>query len=378
MRVALVTNNYFPYKGGVARSVHMLYQTVQRQGYDARIITFPFISVADETHHIIRVYSPLRFFYKTQIGVMPFLLYRQLDAIFNQLKPHIIHIHHPFLLGYAALQWGQQHNVPVVFTYHTQYDQYLYHAPMAGSLCLYLLQQRLATVFSAIHALIVPSQSIAQQLEPLLALQKTSVTVIPTPVELDFFYMTRAPIVHSTLRKPLALLSVSRLVPEKNIPFLLDALCYVRDLPVTLTIAGYGFYYDYLKHYAYQQCKLNQAQVCFVQSPSRDTVYRLYQMTDLFVFASYTETQAIVLAEALASGVPVIAKRAPGAIDYIAHGHTGYLIDTPEQMGQQIRMLFFNRIQLQQLSTQAKQASIRLFDHSSFSRSIISLYAGLK
>ena len=91
----------------------------------------------------------------------------------------------------------------------------------------------------------------------------------------------------------------------------------LQGVSFTFTLAGYGAEYEPLQTYAYQVLHLSSEQVVFVHQPPKDLIVRLYSDSDIFLFSSHTDTQGLVLAEAMASGLPVIALDGPGQRDII-------------------------------------------------------------
>jgi 1,2-diacylglycerol 3-alpha-glucosyltransferase len=98
------------------------------------------------------------------------------------------------------------------------------------------------------------------------------------------------------------------------------------------TFAGYGSEYSSLQNYAYTIKKLSPHLVKFIEKPSKQQLKELYHTAHLFIFASQTETQGLVLAEAMAHGIPVIALNGPGQQDIIKNGLNGFLVTTLDEM----------------------------------------------
>jgi glycosyltransferase involved in cell wall biosynthesis len=151
------------------------------------------------------------------------------------------------------------------------------------------------------------------------------------------------------------LLTVGRMVKEKNIESLLRvaARLAAESVPFTLTLVGYGAEYEPLKSYAYQDLKLSTEQVVFVHQPPKDNIVQYYRASDVFLFSSHTDTQGIVLAEAMASGVPVIAFDGPGQRDIIVQGENGYIVADEQAMVEQIKHLYAQPAFLARLSHHA-------------------------
>lgn len=370
MRVVLVTNNYFPYKGGVARAVHILHTLLRTAGIESYIITFAF-----EDHHpydppeVLRIESPIRFRYQQKHGVFPFRLEKKISVLLNALQPDIIHIHHPFLLGYAALQWAFTNRCPTVFTYHAHYEQFISVHPWLMPVSTRLIRYRLQSVFTNTHHIIFPSYSIAQLVHKKYTIAQSS--VIPTGISDELFFMRSSDRQsHTQLR----LLTVSRWSPEKGITFLLEAMRFLSDLPISLSLAGYGAEKDRLRTYAFNTCKISAQQLFFIENPSRATLIDLYQSHDIFVFGSPLETQGLVIAEAMAHSMPIIARSAPGVSDWIENNVNGHLVSSPYTMAEIIRKLYFNKKKVADLSNASYQKALNAFNTRLFIKQIDNLY----
>lgn len=157
--------------------------------------------------------------------------------------------------------------------------------------------------------------------------------------------------------KRFRLLTVSRFVPEKNIFFLLDVMRLLDANKFELTLIGYGSLYGELQKYAYEFCKFNRTVVRFLEKPSQEVLLDEYRSADAFIFASKTETQGLVLAEAMANGLPVIAVDAPGSRDIVQSMVNGFLVASVDEMKTTIETLALDTILHQKLAHGAVQTA---------------------
>ncbi|MEX0940111.1 MAG: glycosyltransferase [Candidatus Babeliales bacterium] len=344
-----ITNNYKPYSGGVARAVDAWYQVLKKRGHQTYIITLDFLGKElDEDSGIIRVPTIARFLYKKNYAAIPFKATQVIEKLVQEKKPDIIHVHHPFLLGNIGKKVAKKYNIPVVFTYHTQYERYLHYVPIPEKISYPLVTRQVKQFCNAVNGVIAPSLTIKKQIEEQI---KKPIIVIPSPIE-DIFFGNIKQKVFKQKTKLFHLITVSRFVPEKNIPFLLRAIKMIAD-EVQCTLIGYGSDAEELQRYAYNELLLCPQRVRFVIKPSREELLQYYQSADLFIFASETETQGLVLAEAMASGLPVIAVDAPGCKDIIQSNINGYLIDNEQEMIEHILKLKRDQIIFDKLSGNA-------------------------
>lgn len=327
LTIAIVTNNYKPYAGGVVNSITSFYHELKQQGHAVTIITLDFLNTpAPYEEDVIHVPCPITFLYKTNHMAIPWRANHYVLQIIKKINPDIIHSQHPFLLGQSALKAAKQLHIPIVFTYHTLYDQYVHYAPMLPAwISQRLVMQTVNTYCALVDGIIAPSSAMHNALTA--AHIKNNIRTLPSAIAPVFFELQ--PI--SKKRSPsFKLLCVSRFVQEKNLYFLLDLLATL-DHRFTLTLVGYGVELSALQHYAYTTLQLHE-RVLFIVKPSKDELVNLYQQADLFVFASQTDTQALVLAEAMACSTPVVSLNGPGQRDIIKQGINGYLVHSLQEM----------------------------------------------
>ncbi len=247
----------------------------------------------------------------------------------------LVHIQTPFAAHYAGLKIARELGVPCVATYHTFFEEYLYHyvpfAPRA-------LMRAFARMFSRrqgnqVDALVVPSRAMLSALTAYGV--QSPMTVLPTGVRLEelaggdgaaFRELHGIP-----PQRPL-LVHVGRVAFEKNIDFLLHMLLHVRTRypDVLLLIAGEGPALPQLQSLA--RSLLLDANVKFIGYLDRaSSLLDCYRAGDAFVFASRTETQGLVLLEAMALGVPVVSIAEMGAIDILEAGRGALVARADEQ-----------------------------------------------
>lgn len=372
MKILFVTNNYKPYNGGVVSSIEAFRHELKMAGHQVIIVTLDFFGQEAGEEGVIRVACPLRFKYRGNPIAIPFFSSWQLRKILNRLCPEVVHVHHPFALGAVAARIARLNDIPVVFTHHSQYGAYArYYAPFLKPFACRLTEWCVRHFFKNVDVLIAPSESIAQQLrrEP----AAPPISVIPSGI-LPVFINKKRP--NKELKSGFfELLTVSRFVPEKNISFLLDALSFL-DENFKLTLVGFGSYLPQLEHYAFETCGLSPERVKFVSSPPKKVIADYYRRSHLFLFASTTETQGIVFAESMAAGTPVVAVSAPGARDCVQENHTGFLVKTPEQMAEKIKMLRSNPVLYKKLQSSSWQQAQHYTSYMT-TQKLIRLYEGL-
>jgi len=369
VKILFVTNNYKPYNAGLVSSLESFRYELQEQGHQVTLVTLDFTGTEYPEPGIIRLRCPIRFNFKKNPIAIPFFVQGQLSEIFDSVKPDVVHVHHPFGLGYSATKIARKKNIPIVFTHHTQYGQYARHyMPIFPALAESFVDRYVTNFCQLVDAVVVPTQSIKNQLQEKVF--KTPLKIIPSGVLPIFSCRELPPKKRSSGH--FNLLTVSRFVTEKNIPFLLHVINKLDDT-YHLTLVGYGRLYEELQNYAFNYLGLSQDRVVFVHNPPKAIIAQLYKEADLFVFSSTTETQGIVFAESMAAGTPIVAVRAPGAQDCIKDGVNGFLVDTVDQMVEKIIKLHCEEETFQKLREGAWAAS-QDFQPSRLTQELIQLY----
>jgi glycosyltransferase involved in cell wall biosynthesis len=324
MRVGLFTNNYLPFRGGVTTAVETLRQGLEAQGHPTWVFAPAWSGAAADPDRIFRYPSVPAPTYPGFAVPLPFS--RRLRRAALDLDLDVFHAQHPFLLGVTARRLARAQGRPLVFTYHTRYEKYAHYVPLPEGLVA-ALAVRLACRFAGTADLVVaPSARIAESLAAEGV--KAPIAVVPTGVPLELF----RPADRLAARRRLGLdegaplcLYVGRLDREKSVERVIDAFNSIA-LAVSgarMILVGRGSHERVLRRRAAQSPA--GAAIRFAGSVAREALPPYYQAADLFLFASETETQGLVLAEAHACGLPAVAVRASGVDEVVRDGETGLL-----------------------------------------------------
>ena len=330
MRIGLFTDTYFPQVSGVATSIRTLKMELEKQGHTVFIFTTTDKDVNRyEDWQIIRIPSVPFFAFKDRR-----FAYRGFSnalEIARQYQLDIIHTQTEFSLGLLGIWIARELKIPVIHTYHTQYEEYVHYIAkgllIRPSMVKYLVRGFLHDV----DGVICPSEIVCDLLSDYKV--KVEKRIIPTGIELAKFKRPEIKEEHlNELRSKLGvqadekmLLSLSRISYEKNIQAVLTAFAEVlkEEDKVKLVVAGDGPYLESLKEQAHELQIQESVIFTGMIAPSETALY--YKAADFFISASTSETQGLTFLESLASGTPIIAHGNPYLDNLINHKMFGTL-----------------------------------------------------
>ncbi|MGE5583254.1 MAG: glycosyltransferase family 4 protein [Bacillota bacterium] len=331
MRIGIFTNCYHPMVNGVVGAVSLLRKGFIESGQEVYVFAPGFEDFQDEEEGIFR-YPAIDLTRKVKYPVaIPFS--PRIQRIIAGLKLDLLHSHHPFVLGPVALRIARRRKVPVIYTFHTQYDQYTHYLPLPGSFVRWVTRRQVKRFSQAVNQVTTPSES-ARQI--LLGYGVTNpIRVIPNPVDLSRFPGKDGAAIRQEyhLGAEKLLINIGRIAPEKNLGLLLHSFraMLLKTAPgsLKLMIVGDGPELNNLIRLAGNLDLKDQVIFTGLVEPERVPHY--LAAADLFVMTSTTEVKPLAQLEALASGLPIVAVRAAGANDTIIHGENGLLV--PEKIG---------------------------------------------
>ncbi len=329
LAIAMVTNNYLPFIGGVPISIDRLRRGLEHLSHRVRIIAPSYAEQDDRETDVVRVPSLLTMGHNGEFRLANPISPRIRRGL-KDFSPDLIHIHHPFWLGWAAQWHARRLKVPTVFTYHTRLEHYSHYVPLPGPLFRNLIAHTAIRRFAnRCDGVIVPTESAEEYLRVIGV--TAPIYVHPTGIDFDRFQADEPEAVEALrLRHGIApdervLVSVSRLSREKNIDFLISAMDELRRRsaqPFRCLIIGDGDEHERLQE---RIDALDLAEtITLVGAISPDEMAHYYQLGDAFVFASKSETQGMVILEAMAAGLPVVAVRSSGIDDVVNHESNGF------------------------------------------------------
>lgn len=315
----MLTNTYKPHLSGVARSIETYRDRLLKHGHRVVVIA-PEYPGATQEPFVFRIPS-----YTNNSGysipLLTGLIKNTLNCCIGLFKPDIVHSHHPFLLGDAAIEIGKSWNAPVVFTYHTVYEEQFHHSGLpedfkdAGQVAVI---SKCLSYCNKVDHIIAPSNGIKSMLRARGVMR--GISVIPTGIDDLVFNGANRESTRNrlgVLKTDYVLGHVGRLTKEKNLFFLFNAIRHYllshKDARFILVGGQSPDIEELLSLFR----DLRGVQFIYVGVKRDNELADIYSAMDCFLFASKTETQGMVLAEAILCGVPVVAIRANGVNDIV-------------------------------------------------------------
>ncbi|AEH50971.1 glycosyltransferase family 4 protein [Pseudothermotoga thermarum] len=326
MKIAMMTDAYYPQPNGVAVSVYLYKKYLEKLGHEVYVVT-PFGAKTDEKVLIIGGKSfpwEKNHFVPSSGRLLPIINF------LKQNKIEVIHSHAPFALGFRALAVQKYLGLPHVHTYHTLLVEYRHYIPKPLRPSAKSVEEFSSWFCNMVNRVVAPTEKIKSELISYGV--KRPIDVVPTGIDVEHFQKPCS----SDIRKKFnidktckLLLYVGRLAHEKNVLFLLDVLKKLREkhLNVHLLFVGDGPAREEILDYAIE---INVDDfITLAGAVNRDELPDYYQQADLFVFASTTETQGLVVLEALAAGTPVVAVKKMGIANVLKEHEGALLVDEP-------------------------------------------------
>lgn len=326
MRVGLFSNAYRPVVSGVVNSLAELRKSLLKRHHT------PFLFAPEVRGYRDRHAGVFRFpsldLDKSVGFPVPIPYSARLARLVPRMGLDLIHSHHPILIGATAAKFSRKLDIPLVYTFHTQIEQYTHYVPFFSHETVRdAARNKVSRYLARCEVVICPSPSIRGLIDSYGV--DARVEVVPNAIDLTKFQQNRKP--KQDLRAELGLasrslltLSVGRLATEKGLPFMLKAFAGVaRELDHHLVLVGDGPQRAELT--ALRAALGLQDRIHFLGYIPYHRMPELYTQVDLFAICSTTEVKPLVVLEALASGVPVLAVSACGTVDTLHHGEDGLL-----------------------------------------------------
>ena len=347
MKIAVFTDSYRPYASGVVHSIETFKAELEALGHDTYIFAPAYPNHRESEERVFRFFSLPAPTNKDYTLAIPF--HKDLKTVLRTWQPDLIHVHSPFLLGSLGARQARFLKKPLVFTFHTLYEEYVHYFPFAQKIAKRTTRLIARNFCNRCDLIIAPTPVIQDYLKNIGV--QAPVKIIPTGINLDEFSCADRAWLRKHYRVPeqdKILLFVGRLGQEKNIGFLLEAYLKVhRKFPCArLILVGGGPEEKLLKNRIEREGLTER--VIFTGKIPKEKVAKYYAGADLFVFSSVTETQGLVIAEAKAAGLPVVAVKAFGVSEMVADGRDGFLTELNQEEFVERTLLLLNNDRLRE------------------------------
>lgn len=378
MNIGLFTDTYYPELNGVANSVFLLKKELEKKGHNVYVITTKTPGAPANEKGVLRVPSKAcSFVPERRIG----LFYHPKIAVkIHKMKLDIIHTNTEFAIGMFGRIMAHELFIPVVHTYHTIYEDYTHYIKK------YISNgdraKKLAKMYSKFSVrgaeeLIVPTKKVEELMHRYGV--KPDINVIPTGIDLTRFRTRDNDAQKNKLKSSLGIpkenkvvLYLGRVSQEKNIDEVMKYLNHYMDshTNVTFLAVGDGPYRSTLEKNA--KGLKHRKQMVFAGAKPWDEITHYYQLADVFVSASTSETQGLTYIEALASGLPVVARKDPCLDGVLYQGINGYEFSDEESFIYGIEQVLWNESQIDYQKNAAE--SVEQFSTEKFAARVENIY----
>ena len=337
MKIGIFTDTYNPVTSGVVTSINMIEQEMKKRGHQVYVFTTSKSIQPNENQTLYMLNSiPLLIAkqYKNRIATF---YSREVAKQIKELNLDIIHTQSEFSLGAFGKIISRKYDIPFIHTYHTMWEDYVHYITPIKGRNIYL--KRLVRKFSRrflrkAECVITPSNKTAKYLKYKCNVKNKPIYVIPTGIDIKPFNRNNFSLDEKNrLKESLGIKSeekvilfLGRVATEKSIDVLMNVMPSIFNeyQNCKFLIVGDGPSKKDLEEQA-KQLHI-QEKVIFTGKVPYSEVPKYYNLGDIFVNASLTETQGLTFIEAMAAGLPVVAKYAPNLSEYIKNGKNGILV----------------------------------------------------
>ncbi|MFA6160077.1 MAG: glycosyltransferase [Parcubacteria group bacterium] len=363
MRIGIFTNNYLPNPYGVSTSIETFRREFEKQGPAStrgndRSPASPNRGESTRGGHEVFIFAPYWKGYKdNNINVFRYpsidieikfhfplaIPYSwKMNKIIKNLNLDVIHAQHPNLLGSVAMKWARRKKIPLIFTWHTLYDQYTNFVPfIPAKISAGYIIKKAVKFANLADAVIVPTDSIIPILRKWGVENKNIIPIATGVLEEEFKNADRNKIreKYNIKNDEKVLLMISRLTAEKNVEFVFRSLKNIlADCPleggqsalkIKFLVVSDGYLLPKLKEFCAGE-KISD-KVIFCGEVKREEIKNYYAGADIFVYGSKSETQGMIITEAMYMGLPIVAVSATGINSLVLNNGNGFLVSKNEK-----------------------------------------------
>ena len=364
MRIGIFTETYKPYISGLVTSVAMLKGALEKQGHEVYVVTANLESFKYEYDPIDRVLKipglPTGIYDSRLTSIYPIKAVNKIKA----WKLDVIHSQTEFAIGTFARLIAKQYNIPLVHTYHTLYEDYIYYITKgyfersSKKLVQYITRFYCDTTATE---LIVPTNKIYKLFKEKYKFDK-NIHIIPTGIEVERFFKEniddkQVRSLRKTIgisRRDFTILFVGRLAEEKNIEFLINSQKKLVDKHNNIKLIIVGDGPDKEKYEKLARSLGLEDNIIFTGKAAWDDMPYYYHVSNIFATASKSETQGLTVIEAMAANTVPVCMRDEAFQSMVTEDLDGLFFETNEEYENQVLRLFKNRTELNKFDKQAR------------------------
>lgn len=376
MKILITTDWYSPAVNGVVTSVLNLRRELELRGHEVRVLTLSQDLHSSVQDGVTRIGSVAAGLVYPGVRLRTTLAGRWVRELV-EWGPDVVHSQCEFSTFFLARRIAEELNVPLIHTYHTVYEDYTHYFSPSVRLGRRAVAALSRWVAARTDCMIAPTGKVRTLLQGYGV--RTPVFVVPSGIDLRRFQRPPVPGCRASLlaaldipRENLVLVSVGRLAAEKNLDELLRFRAAMGDQAVTLLLVGDGPYRAQLEREA-ADLGLRAPQVVFAGMVPPQQVAEWYQLGDLFVSASSSETQGLTYVEALAAGVPALCRADPCLNGVIRDGENGWQFRDFSDFMSKLET-FRAHPELRRALSEQAAASARDYSAEEFARRVEAIY----
>ncbi|GFP26959.1 glycosyltransferase [Candidatus Hakubella thermalkaliphila] len=374
MKIGNFTCNYRPLLSGPTTSIDAFSEEFRKLGHEVYIFA-PWHPDQEDDGYVFR-YPSIPAFVSPRFR-LPITFSPRVDGIAREIRLDLIHAHHPWLLGPHGADLAKKLGIPLVFTHHSIYENFYHYVPLPKSVVRWCSIQRSISFANKSDLVIVPTRSVYELV--MARGVRAKVEILPTGLDLSRFQDLNPQAVrdrYGISGDKKLVLYLGRMSREKGVDFILRSFHYLltRRKDVLLMLTGdlenreIPDLIDELDIGRY---------VILTGGVSYDEIQHYYAAANVFAFASYGETQGLVLVEAMGAGTPVVAVDAIGVRDLVQSGSNGFLAPRDATVfNERIEAILDNQ-ELHQRLSQGGLKTSQLYSIDHLAKRMLELYGEL-
>ncbi|HEY3330401.1 MAG TPA: glycosyltransferase [Capsulimonadaceae bacterium] len=359
LRIGIFTESYPPVVNGVTTSVITLIDQLEKLGHKVFVFSSEFPGYTGDPDNVVRI--PAAFTPFDKAYPVPFPITPRIMKGVGAMELDLIHTQSPFLMGIVAQRVAQANNVPLIATNHTIYTAYSHYIGFAPeelvNLSAYLW---IGWYYTGCSTVITPSNFAASKLREEYGVPESRISVIPSGIPIPATISEEAKaavrVKYGIPADAPVLIYAGRMAKEKNLRMLLascESTIFKARPDAYLVLAGAGMYAARLQEIT-NASPILKGRVILTGFLPRAALDPIYATADLMTFPSTTETQGMVLGEAMAVGTPCVAVNEGGAPETVTDGEDGLRVpNDPVAYGEAVVALLNDPERLARMSAAA-------------------------